>query len=93
MLHEPSVSEHDSEDRTVAERTRMGIRLFLVYAVVYGLFVVINLAKPVLMESIVLFGMNLAVTYGIGLIVFAIILAMIYNRWCAKIDAGLVKGR
>jgi len=89
MLHEPKVSETDCEDLTVKERTRMGVRLFLIYAAVYGLFVILNLVNPVMMETIVLFGMNLAVTYGIGLILFAIILAMIYNRRCAKIDAGM----
>jgi uncharacterized membrane protein (DUF485 family) len=86
MLHEPVESENECEDLTLAVRTRMGVRLFLVYATVYGIFVAINLIKPVLMERIVLFGMNLAVTYGIGLIVFAIVLALIYNRRCAQLD-------
>ena len=35
------------------------------------------------MEKIVFFGLNLAVTYGFGLIVFAFVLGLIYNRICA----------
>ena len=91
MLHEPVVSKNECEDLTLALRTRMGVRLFLVYATVYGIFVAINLIKPVLMERVVLFGMNLAVTYGIGLIVFAIILALIYNQRCAKLDREMLQ--
>jgi uncharacterized membrane protein (DUF485 family) len=91
LLHEPVVSENDREDLTVVERAKLGVRLFLVYALVYGLFVVINLVDPVLMETIVLFGINLAVTYGLGLILFAIILAIIYNQRCAKMDAQMAE--
>jgi len=86
MLHEPVQSSEECEDLTLEYRTRMGVYLFLVYALVYSTFVAINLISPELMEKIVLFGMNLAVTYGIGLIIFAIILALIYNRKCARLD-------
>jgi hypothetical protein len=35
------------------------------------------------MEKTVIFGLNLATAYGFGLIIFALILALIYNRLCA----------
>jgi hypothetical protein len=35
------------------------------------------------MEATVFMGLNLAVAYGFFLIVFALVLALIYNRMCA----------
>jgi len=88
MLHQP-VQTEEGADLALDYRTRIGVLFFLLYALVYVIFVVINLVSPLLMESVVLFGMNLAVTYGIGLIIFAILLALIYNRMCAKKELAL----
>ncbi|MDO9546506.1 MAG: hypothetical protein Q7J07_07125 [Pelolinea sp.] len=89
MPHKQNQSEDVGEDLALGFRTRIGVRLFLVYALVYGIFVGINLVSPLLMETIVLFGMNLAETYGIGLILFAVLLALIYNHMCAKKEFAL----
>ena len=89
MLHQPVQSKDEGDDLALNYRTRIGVLFFLFYALVYVIFVVINLVSPLLMESVVLFGMNLAVTYGIGLIIFAILLALIYNRMCAKKELAL----
>lgn len=89
MLHQPAKTEDEGTDLALHYRMRTGVLLFLLYAFIYLVFVVINLVSPLLMESIVLFGMNLAVTYGIGLILFAILLALIYNRLCAKKEIEL----
>jgi len=89
MLHQPSQHEEKGADLALNYRTRIGVIFFLLYALVYVIFVVINLVSPLLMENVVLFGMNLAVTYGIGLIIFAILLALIYNRMCAKKELEL----
>jgi len=90
MLHQPVKTEEEA-DLALDFRTRIGVLFFLLYALVYVIFVVINLVSPLLMESVVLFGMNLAVTYGIGLIIFAILLALIYNRMCTKKELALKK--
>ena len=89
MLHRPALSEDEGIDHALKNRTRIGVRLFFVYALVYGLFVAINLVSPLTMEIIVLMGMNLAVTYGIGLILFAFVLALIYNQICARMESDL----
>lgn len=81
MLHEPS--EPTGEDRALGYKTRIGAWMFLVYAIVYAGFVILNLVSPLSMEVEVIFGLNLAVTYGFGLILFAFILALVYNRMCA----------
>jgi len=63
---------------------RLGVYMFVLYALVYAGFVLINICNPLLMERIVFRGLNLAVVYGVGLIVFALILALIYNSKCAR---------
>ena len=87
MLHEPS--EPKGEDRALGYKTRIGARMFIIYAVIYAGFVVLNLVSPLSMEKEVIFGLNLAVTYGFGLILFAFILALVYNRMCARKEREL----
>ncbi|MCJ7519425.1 MAG: hypothetical protein MUO42_07110 [Anaerolineaceae bacterium] len=89
MLHQPVQSEDKGTDFALNYRIRTGVFLFLVYALIYGIFVLINLALPNVMEAIVLFGMNLAVTYGLGLILLAFIMALVYNHLCARMEKTL----
>jgi uncharacterized membrane protein (DUF485 family) len=81
MLHEPAAQ--GGEDYASGYKMRVGVLMFLLYAAVYAGFVAINVVKPVLMETRVVFGLNLAVVYGFGLIILALVLALIYNRLCA----------
>ena len=87
MLHEPAVQE--GEDFASAYKQRLGAWMFLIYAVVYAAFVGINVARPLAMEATVVFGLNLAVVYGFGLIIFALVLALIYNQACAMKEKSL----
>lgn len=82
MLHEPA-AKHD-KDYAVAYKQRLGVWMFLVYASIYAGFVAINLIDPTLMEKTVALGLNLAVFYGISLIIFALVLAVIYNLMCLR---------
>ena len=82
MFHEPAASS--GKDPASAFKARLGMWLFLVYGLIYAGFVAINLLKPKAMEAVVLFGLNLAVVYGMGLIILALIMALIYNRACSK---------
>lgn len=59
---------------------RLGVVMFFIYAIIFVGFVAINVLNPILMEANVLFGLNLAVVYGFGLIIFA----LIYNAMCMK---------
>jgi uncharacterized membrane protein (DUF485 family) len=90
MLHEP-VAQLE-KDNAIAYKTTTGIWMFVLYGLVYLGFIVINIVNPVLMETIVFAGLNLAVVYGIGLIVFALILAVIYNALCVKKEQELNTG-
>ncbi len=91
MLQKTDLSKKEGDDLTQKYRTHIGVRLFLAYALAYGIFVAINLISPLLMERIVFFGLNLAVTYGVGLIIFAITLALVYNRMCVKNELALTQ--
>ena len=63
---------------------KLGVWMFLLYAIIYAGFVAVNVVSPKLMEAKVLFGLNLAVVYGFGLILFALVLALIYNKLCTN---------
>jgi uncharacterized membrane protein (DUF485 family) len=62
--------------------TRIGLSLFVIYLVVYGTFVALAAFRPEVMESTPLAGVNLAIWYGFGLIVAAILLALVYGWAC-----------
>jgi uncharacterized membrane protein (DUF485 family) len=80
MLHEPANSP--GKDLAAAQKSRLGIWMFLLYLLIYAGFVAINLIDPGLMEKTVLFGLNLATVYGFGLIIFALLEALVYNGIC-----------
>ena len=56
--------------------------MFLAYGLIYAGFVIINLTHPLLHGAGGGLGLNLAVVYGFGLIVLALVLALIYNHLC-----------
>ena len=87
MLHAPAAPTRP--DPAFAFKRRLGARLFVLYALVYAGFVAINLIRPVLMEKSVVGGLNLAVVYGMGLIIFALLLALGYNRACSRREKAL----
>ncbi|MHB1456093.1 MAG: DUF485 domain-containing protein [Armatimonadota bacterium] len=82
MLHEPASS--GGKDAAAAYKSRLGVWMFVIYALFYIGFVAINIASPLLMEIIVVFGLNLATIYGFALIIGALVLALIYDRLCRK---------
>ena len=90
MLHEPAVMS--GKDPAFPYKRKLGARLFIVYALIYAGFVAINLIKPALMEKAVFAGLNLAVVYGFGLIIFALILALLYSRACNRKERALKGG-
>ena len=80
MANEPAVSERTEDPSRI--KTRIGIRMVLVYGALFFGFILINTIKPAVMDLEVVFGLNLAVTYGFGLILLAIVLGLVYNSIC-----------
>lgn len=74
------------EDHACEYKTKIGIRLFALYCIIYTGFVIINTVKPQLMATKIIAGLNLACVYGFGMIILAIIMGMIYNFMCTKAE-------
>jgi formate-dependent nitrite reductase membrane component NrfD len=87
-MHGPATP--NAPDPASKYKTRLGVRMFLLYCVVYAGFVFTNvLTEGKAMQAIVGFGLNLAVVYGMGLIILALILALIYNIMCTRKEQEL----
>ncbi len=66
---------------------RYGFWLFLVYLVLYAGFVLLAAFSPQTMERTPFAGVNLAIWYGFGLIVAALVLALVYG-WLCRIEVS-----
>lgn len=89
MDHGPAVVL--GEDKASGRKQRLGVWMFILYSIVYAGFVAIGVINYKLMGKIVLGNLNLAVVYGFGLILFAIILGLIYNWRCTKFENEMNK--
>ncbi len=85
MLHEPATPSE--KDLSGAYKSRLGIWMFLAYALFYAGFVAVNLIAPTTMGLIVLMGMNLATVYGFALIIVALLEALVYDGLCRRKEA------
>jgi len=65
-----------------SRNSRNGLILFAVYLLFYGGFVFINAFDPTSMERTPIAGLNLAVLYGFGLIIGAVVLSAVYGVLC-----------
>jgi uncharacterized membrane protein (DUF485 family) len=89
MLHKPAAES--GLDLAQGYKSTLGVWMFLVYAIIYAGFVALNVISPITMEKTIFLGLNLAVVYGFGLIIIALILALIYNFICGKKESELNK--
>lgn len=85
--HTPAPQAEHESAATSARNSRYGIVLFFIYSSAYGLFVLLNAFVPNVMERVVGGGVNLAIVYGLVLIVLAFVMAMLYG-WLCRNPAG-----
>ena len=85
MLHEPAPQSQEPDPAQEA-KAKLGVKLFWVYCLIYAGFVVINTVEPKLMATKIMLGQNLAVVYGFGLIGLAIVMGLIYNHMCTRLE-------
>ncbi|MDA3881404.1 MAG: DUF485 domain-containing protein [Prolixibacteraceae bacterium] len=78
-------------DLSASRKSKLGIKLFIVYIIVYAGFVVISLINPDLMGHKFIGEQNLAIVYGFGLIILAIVMGFIYNAMCTRLENKLNK--
>lgn len=79
--HGPATPSEPDDPAVSARNARYGLVLFVVYFAIYAAFVAINAFWPDVMSQQVA-GVNLSVSYGLGLIIAAIVLALVYSWLC-----------
>jgi uncharacterized membrane protein (DUF485 family) len=80
-----AAAPHIDDHRGVsAANARAGLLLFFVYLAAYAGFMGLAAFAPQAMSTPVLAGVNLAITYGMGLIVGALVVAAIYMGFCGR---------
>lgn len=90
MLHEPAAQDKGT-DKAASKKAKLGVRMFILYTLVYSGFVMIGLTRPELMGLDLIGGQNIAIIYGFGLILLAIIMGFIYNYLCTRMENKLNK--
>lgn len=73
------------KDNAIKAKTKLGAIMFICYAIIYAGFIFINVTSPKLMQ-LDIGGLNLAIVYGFGLIILALVLALIYNAQCTRME-------
>lgn len=66
--------------------SRIGLRLFFIYTLCYLGFVLVNAFATDWVEWVPFAGLNLAILWGFGLIVLALVLALVYGFLCRADD-------
>ncbi len=87
MFHEPAAKEEI--DHSAGKKAKIGLILFFIYLTIYAGFVAIGLFSPELMGIKIFYGLNLAIVYGFGLIVLAVLMGFIYNMVCSSLEDKL----
>ncbi len=78
----PPTKADELTQAEAARNARYGLALFALYALLYVAFMLLNAFAPKAMGVIVFAGINLAVAYGLGLIVAAFMMALVYAWLC-----------
>lgn len=67
-----------------SRNSKIGLTLFTIYLLIYGGFVLLNAFAPDQMEATPIAGLNVALIYGFGLIIGAILLSGLYGFLCRE---------
>lgn len=86
MLHGKATA--NTEDNASKIKTKIGMWMFILYTIVYSEFIIITVTNPSLMR-IDIGNLNFAIVYGMGLIIFALVLALICNFLCTKFEKSM----
>ena len=90
MLHKPAVEL--GVDNAAKKKAKLGVYFFFIYFFFYAGFVAIGVLNYELLAKQVLWGLNLAIFYGMGLIIFAVLLGILYNYFCTRYEDELNEG-
>ncbi|HEY0055215.1 MAG TPA: DUF485 domain-containing protein [Pedobacter sp.] len=87
MLHEPAVQV--GIENASKKKASLGVWFFFIYLFFYAGFVIIGVWNYELLATEIFMGLNLALVYGMGLIIFAVLLGILYNYFCSKYEDDL----
>jgi len=83
-----AADEPAPHDALAAARNALhGFRLFVLYFLVYAAYVGLSAFRPAAMSA-GLFGVNVAVVFGFGLNLLAVVLSLVYVRLCRAAPAA-----
>lgn len=74
----------DDSPELESKQSVIALRLFFVYLLAYAGFMGLAAFSPRLMAQPLLWGVNVAIIYGLGLIAGAVILALVYMLLCHR---------
>ena len=74
--------KEEMDEKTTNRNANAGLVLFAVYVLLYGGFMVLSAFAREKMAEPLFLGVNVAIGYGFGLIVAALVLALIYMWIC-----------
>ena len=81
MEHGPATEWQ--KEKSEGFKTKLGLIMFAIYTPIYFAFVILAVVSPKSM-AIDVGSLNVAIVYGFGIIILAIIQAVIYNYICSK---------
>jgi uncharacterized membrane protein (DUF485 family) len=76
-MHGPA--QEWKKDNAVSLKELLGKWLFFIYTIIYAGFIIINVVSPKFM-AVDVGRLNMAIVYGFGLIIFAMLLAFAFNH-------------
>lgn len=80
-----SDSQPQDEHPEIAQRNAVyGLVLFAVYVLLYGGFIYLAVFQRATLAAEAVSGVNVAIVYGFGLIVAALVLALVYMLACRR---------
>ena len=83
-IHQPAIPDEKSDPVAERHNARLGMALFLIYLLAYAAFVMANALWPETMTETSILDLNRAVAWGLGLILGAFALSLIYAMLCIK---------
>lgn len=87
MLHEPAVEL--GRDNSIEKKTKLGVKQFWIYFAAYFGFVLIGAISPATLGESLFGSVSLAFFYGMGLIILAAVMGLIYNFFCTRYEDRL----
>ena len=76
--HPPDSTPSAADDKN----SRLGLWLFSIYFALYAGFMGLSAFSPTTMRDLLVWGLPLSIAYGFGLIIGAIVLALLYMVLC-----------